>query len=67
VETSATVGGTLYLQAFASDIDGDSPKFSAIAEVSWSDILDGHIPDFDMDGRTGEFRFTPAGYDAPDR
>jgi len=67
VDTFITVGETLILQAVASDIDGDSLKFSAVAYVTWSEILAGEIPNIDMDGQTGIFRFIPADYDTPER
>ena len=66
-DTFINVGETLNLQAFASDIDGDSLNFSAAAEVTWSEILDGEIPDFHMDGKSGAFYFNAVGYDTPER
>jgi hypothetical protein len=66
-DTFIAVGETLILQAVASDIDGDSLKFSSEAHVTWSEILDGEIPNIDTDGKTGMFRFVPADYDVPER
>ena len=66
-DTFIAVGETLILQAAASDIDGDSLKFSSEAHVTWSEILDGDIPNIDTDGKTGMFRFVPADYDVPER
>ena len=66
-DTFIAVGETLILQAVASDIDGDSLKFSSEAHVTWSEILDGDIPNIDTDGKTGMFRFVPADYDVPER
>jgi hypothetical protein len=66
-DTFVTVGETLILQAVASDADGDSLGFSAVAYVTWSEIQAGEIPNIDMDVQTGLFRFVPADYDTPDR
>jgi hypothetical protein len=66
-DTFATVDETLILQALASDADGDTLQFSAVVHATWSEILDGYVPNIDMDEETGICQFIPSEDDVPER
>ena len=66
-DTTASLGDTLVLWAFATDPDGDSVVYNLDISITWGEIKLGLIPDAQIDRATGRFWFRPQNFDIPSR
>jgi hypothetical protein len=66
-ETSAVVGSSLVLRAWATDADGDSVSYVLKLFLSMEEYTQGYTPDARLAGGTGTFTFRPRPADSPGR
>ncbi len=66
-DTSIMVGGTLVLQASATDPDGDNLSYHGSVSTTLSDIHAGTLPQFFFSSSAHTMSFFPQEYDKPTR
>jgi len=66
-DTSVAVGDTLYLQASATDQDGDALLYGVIVRQTFEEISDGYLVQGGIHAATGLFWFRPQVLDRPTR
>lgn len=66
-DTFVAVGGTLVLQASATDPDGDNLSYHGSVSTTLSDIHAGTLPQFFFSSTAHTLSFFPQDYDKPAR